>query len=166
MTSAQTSPARATDASAKPRPKLLAALRKPVVDSSESEAESENEASVSEDDATPTTTAKPSIVTRPEPATEHTNEEDESDGEDAYELMKKRLAANKSASTSHSAGPQEPPHEAPILARMRMQCLCERTPANRPQAGRRLQALEHLHRPPYGHDNRHQGFLSLQMCHQ
>ncbi|KAL1801406.1 hypothetical protein ACET3X_001748 [Alternaria dauci] len=115
MTSAHTSPARATDASAKPRPKLLAALRKPVVDSSESEAESENEVSASEDDATPTTSAKLAATTRPQLATEQTNEEDESDGEDAYELMKKRLAANKNTSASHSAAPQEAQQGLPIL---------------------------------------------------
>ncbi|KAF7675910.1 mrc1-like domain-containing protein [Alternaria burnsii] len=116
MTSAQTSPARATDASAKPRPKLLAALRKPAVDSSESEAESDNEVSASEDDATPTISAKPVTTARPRPDIEQTNEEEESDGEDAYELMKKRLAANKNSSSLKSAAPQEAQQETPILA--------------------------------------------------
>lgn len=116
MTSAQTSPARTTDASAKPRPKLLAALRKPAADSSESEAESDNEVSASEDDATPIISAKPATTARPQPDIERTNEEDESDGEDAYELMKKRLAANKNSSSSKSAAPQEAQQETLILA--------------------------------------------------
>ncbi|KAG9187423.1 hypothetical protein G6011_05294 [Alternaria panax] len=116
MTSAQTSPARAADASAKPRPKLLAALRKPVVDSSESEAESENEASASDDDAAPTTSAKPPTMAHSQRVTAQTNEEDESDGEVAYELMKKRLAVNKIALASDSAAPQETQQETPILA--------------------------------------------------
>jgi mediator of replication checkpoint protein 1 len=105
MTSTPTSPARAADASAKPRPKLLAALRKPAVDSSESEAESDSEASASEHDATPTANAKLSTTIRREPEIEQANEGDESDGEDAYELMKKRLAANKSSSAAQQEAP-------------------------------------------------------------
>lgn len=41
-------------------------------------------------------------------------EEDDSDGEDAYELMKKRLAANKSTSTTQAAAPQEAQQESSI----------------------------------------------------
>ncbi|KAI4684562.1 uncharacterized protein J4E84_006552 [Alternaria hordeiaustralica] len=115
MTPAPTSPTRAADASAKPRPKLLAALRK-TVDSSDSEAGSDSEASASENDTAPTFSAKPSTTTRGEPATTQVDEEDESDGEDAYELMKKRLAANKSSSTAQSAAPQQAQQEAPIVA--------------------------------------------------
>ena len=115
MTPAPTSPTRAADASAKPRPKLLAALRK-TVDSSDSEAGSDSDASASENDTAPTFSAKPSTTTRGEPATTQVDEEDESDGEDAYELMKKRLAANKSSSTAQSAAPQQAQQEAPIVA--------------------------------------------------
>jgi len=115
MTSAPTSPTRAADASAKPRPKLLAALRK-TVDSSDSEAGSDSDASASENDTAPTFSAKSSTTTRREPETTQVDEEDESDGEDAYELMKKRLAANKSSSTAQSAAPQQTRQEAPIVA--------------------------------------------------
>ncbi|KAI4943203.1 hypothetical protein J4E91_009643 [Alternaria rosae] len=116
MTSAPTSPIRAADASAKPRPKLLAALRKPAMDSSDSEGESYSEASASEDDVTSTVSARPSITTRQEPEITQAGEEDESDGEDAYELMKKRLAANKSTSTTQAAAPQEAQQKSSIVA--------------------------------------------------
>ena len=115
MISAPTSPTRVVDASAKPRPKLLAALRK-TVDSSDSEAGSDSDASASENETAPTFRAKPSTTTRRELETTQVDEEDESDGEDAYELMKKRLAANKSSSTAQSVAPQQAQQEAPIVA--------------------------------------------------
>jgi mediator of replication checkpoint protein 1 len=93
------------DASAKPRPKLLAALRKPTSDSSDSES-----GSASEDEGPASTVvAKPRTISTPRPTAtvEESKEDDESDGEDAYELMKKRLAANKKPTTA-----QEPPQEA------------------------------------------------------
>ncbi|KAI4642962.1 hypothetical protein J4E93_007031 [Alternaria ventricosa] len=115
MTSAPTSPTRAADASARPRPKLLAALRK-TVDTSDSEAGSDSDASASEDDTALTISAKPSTTARRELETTQVDEEDESDGENAYELMKKRLAANKSSSTAQSAAPQQAQQEAPTVA--------------------------------------------------
>ncbi|KAF7452537.1 mrc1 domain-containing protein [Pyrenophora tritici-repentis] len=118
-TSMRTSPARGTDASTKPRPKLLAALRKRTSDSSESEAESDNGSSTSEDEAPITkpaekASAKPLTMSRLQIDDNETNE-DESDGEDAYELMKKRLAASKT-SASVQLAPQEAPPETPIVA--------------------------------------------------
>ena len=92
----QSSPERALDAFSKPRTKLLAALRKPTAESSESEADSENESSASEDESPAiTTVSNPLKTSRPQVDTDQANDLDESDGEDAYELMKKRLAANK-----------------------------------------------------------------------
>jgi len=119
-TSMRSSPIRATDASTKPRPKLLAALRKRTSDSSESEAESENGSSASEDEAsTPKASdkasAKPLTISRLQINDTQTNEEDESDGEDAYELMKKRLAASKKPTTAQTA-PQEAQQEMSIVA--------------------------------------------------
>ncbi|KAE8838547.1 hypothetical protein PTNB85_02778 [Pyrenophora teres f. teres] len=115
----RTSPARATDASTKPRPKLLAALRKRT-DSSESEAESDNGSSTSEDEApiskpAERASAKSFTISRLQIDDKETNEEDESDGEDAYELMKKRLAAGKT-STSEKPASQEAQQETPIVA--------------------------------------------------
>ncbi|USP81475.1 uncharacterized protein yc1106_08749 [Curvularia clavata] len=95
----QSSPERALDAFSKPRTKLLAALRKPTAESSESEADSENESSASEDESPAiTTVSNPLTTSRPQVDTDQANDLDESDGEDAYELMKKRLAANKTLS--------------------------------------------------------------------
>jgi mediator of replication checkpoint protein 1 len=119
-------PAHATGVSAKPRPKLLAALRKTTSDSSDSESGPENGASASEDE-TPvrTTTAKPlrTLIPQPipQPDVEESKEDEDSDGEKAYALMKKRLAANKKPTT-----PQEPTQqptqqaqqETPIVATM------------------------------------------------
>ncbi|KAF1945310.1 hypothetical protein EJ02DRAFT_369648 [Clathrospora elynae] len=96
--------ARAIVASANPRPKLLEALRKPTTDSSESETESEDEASVL------TAVARPPTVLRPQPDADVANEE-ESDGEGAYERMKKRFAASKNPTV-----PQEAQKESPVVA--------------------------------------------------
>jgi mediator of replication checkpoint protein 1 len=107
------SPAHATDASSKPRPKLLAALRKTTLDSSESGSESDNGASASEDER-PVPTVKPHTTPPPQSDTEESKEDAESDGEDAYELMKKRLAANKARTTQEPS--QQAHQEAPIVA--------------------------------------------------
>ncbi|KAF1845417.1 uncharacterized protein K460DRAFT_311793 [Cucurbitaria berberidis CBS 394.84] len=90
--------ARAVDASAKPRPKLLAALRKPTTESSGSETESENDVSVSADEASamPPTTQSPT-VSRQHSKPNAADNEEESDGEAAYERLKKRLAATKNS---------------------------------------------------------------------
>ncbi|KNG51541.1 mrc1-like domain-containing protein [Stemphylium lycopersici] len=114
--SMRSSPGRAVDASAKPRAKLLAALRKPAADSSESEAESENGSSASEDEApVPAAIPNPLTTTRAQLDTDQPGQEEESDGEDAYELMKKRLAASKNSEATQSA-PQQAQQEAPIVA--------------------------------------------------
>jgi mediator of replication checkpoint protein 1 len=109
------SPAHATDASVKPRPKLLAALRKTTADSSESGSESDNGASASEDEAPiPSTSAKPFTMSLAQPEVDE-SKDDENDGEAAYDLMKKRLAANKKSATSQEP-PQEAQQETPIVA--------------------------------------------------
>ncbi|CAO2655903.1 Nn.00g047060.m01.CDS01 [Neocucurbitaria sp. VM-36] len=89
---------RAIDASPKPRRKLLAALRKPTAESSESETESDNDAPVSVDDAT---TQAPTTQTSTE-SRRYTivADDEESDAEAAYERMKKRLAARKNPAES------------------------------------------------------------------
>ncbi|EUC37546.1 hypothetical protein COCCADRAFT_1599 [Bipolaris zeicola 26-R-13] len=99
------SPARVPDASAKPRTKLLAALRKPTAESSESEAESDNGSSASEDEPhAPIALSKPlAMPIRPQLDTDIANDVEESDGEDAYELMKKRLAASKTSAVAEPA---------------------------------------------------------------
>jgi mediator of replication checkpoint protein 1 len=81
---------RSTDAS-KPRPKLLAALRKSAADSSDSETESENSASASEDD----TQSAPARAISPKSPSPGLDEEEEIDDGKAYERMKARLAASK-----------------------------------------------------------------------
>ncbi|KAJ4371521.1 hypothetical protein N0V83_004740 [Neocucurbitaria cava] len=99
---ARSSPsARATDASTKPRPKLLAALRNPTLESSGSETESENDVSPSVDEAAmEITTTKPSTVSRQD--SNAADEDEESDGAAAYERMKRRLAAKKNPTQSHN----------------------------------------------------------------
>lgn len=88
----------AIDASQKPRPKLLAALRKPATESSGSDTESERDASSSSDNASVRArTVTPITSSRPQPDADAANDEDESDGGAAYERMKKRLAASKNA---------------------------------------------------------------------
>lgn len=111
------SPARVPDASAKPRTKLLAALRKPTAESSESEAESDNGSSASEDESpAPVTLSTPlTMAIRPQLDTDTANDVDESDGEDAYELMKKRLAASKTSAIAESA-PQPAEGGAYVIA--------------------------------------------------
>lgn len=110
------SPARAPDASAKPRPKLLAALKKPTADSSESESESDDGSSASGNESpAPTTISKPLTTTQPQLDIVQTNDDDESDGEDAYELMKKRLAAGKASEAAKSA-PQQAPEQTHVVA--------------------------------------------------
>jgi mediator of replication checkpoint protein 1 len=105
------SPARVSDASAKPRPKLLAALRKPTAESSESETGSEDESSASEHESPAiTVVSKPLAITiHPQLDTAQANDVDESDGEDAYELMKKRLAAGKTSKVAEAAPQQAEP---------------------------------------------------------
>ncbi|KAF1836123.1 hypothetical protein BDW02DRAFT_646333 [Decorospora gaudefroyi] len=113
------SPTRATDASAKPRPKLLAALRNCTQDSSESETDSDNGASpsASEDELTiSVASARPLTPTQPRPDASRANDDDdESDGQDAYEIMKKRLAANNKSTTKQDVS-QEAPKSRPIIA--------------------------------------------------
>lgn len=109
------SPPRAPDASAKPRPKLLAALRKPAPESSESEPESDDGSSASENESsTLTTIPKPLTTTRPQLDITQPNDHDESDGEDAYELMKKRLAAAKTSKAAEPAPQQASDHTSVV----------------------------------------------------
>ncbi|KAH7383262.1 MRC1-like domain-containing protein [Pyrenochaeta sp. MPI-SDFR-AT-0127] len=88
----------AIDASRKPRPKLLAALRKPATESSGSDTESDHDDSMSGDDASALSrNVTPTSSSRPQADTNAADDEEESDGGAAYERMKKRLAANKNA---------------------------------------------------------------------
>lgn len=101
---------RATDASAPSRPKLLAALRKRSAGSSDSETDSENPGSDSENEMqTVQVTTKPG-VSPPRLTLDSAEEDEQSDGGNAYERMKKRLAANKKAEE-----PQNAQQEAPIM---------------------------------------------------
>ncbi|KAF2849883.1 hypothetical protein T440DRAFT_398352 [Plenodomus tracheiphilus IPT5] len=101
---------RPTDASAAPRPKLLAALRKASAGSSDSETESENAASASEDE-TPAVPLRTEPMGSPRLNADSAGEDEESDGENAYARMKKLLAADKKVAESRTAE-----QEAPIMA--------------------------------------------------
>jgi mediator of replication checkpoint protein 1 len=81
-----------------PRPKLLAALRKPIEVSSDSSSASENEVSDFESN-------EPIFRTRPQPQQSPTPdaENEDSDGGGAYERMKKRLASAKSGEEPQNA---------------------------------------------------------------
>lgn len=103
---------RAINASANPRPKLLAALRKSTAGSSDSETDSEGSASASEDDAgSPPKGAQAPVVSQSQRPTNSGNDEEESDGGNAYERMKKRLAASKKITEAQNA-----PEDGPVLA--------------------------------------------------
>lgn len=96
--------ARAIDAPSKSRPSLLAALRKPATGSSESASESESDGSVSEDESITTAAYTTLPTTAKLPAGDIAAEqEEESDDEAAYERMKKRLAASKTAAEAPKA---------------------------------------------------------------
>lgn len=100
---------RATDASAKPRTKLLAALRKSTAGSSDSETESESNASVSENDtrSSPARACSPRLTSQDLDA--HSSDDaQESDGGNAYERMKQRLAATNALPTQENPKSQSP----------------------------------------------------------
>ncbi|KAL6702904.1 hypothetical protein ACN47E_000805 [Coniothyrium glycines] len=101
------------DASSKPRPKLLAALRNPTTDSSDSDSESDSDGSNSAAGSLPMCASTKPASSEQTPGALEPNEEeeddDESDGGAAYERMKKRLAASKSGTAN-----KEPPASAAI----------------------------------------------------
>ncbi|KAH8730891.1 MRC1-like domain-containing protein [Phaeosphaeriaceae sp. PMI808] len=90
-------PTRIVDASPKPRVGLLAALRKPASQSSQSSAESEDDLSESDHDVPTQTSDLELMSSRPQPETSLSQDEGEEDSDTgaAYERMKKRLAASK-----------------------------------------------------------------------
>ncbi len=89
---------RAKVASAKPRPKLLAALRKSTTSSSDDGTESEHDASASDDETSaPVSNSILPGISSPQCAAGTVDEEEESDGGAAYQRMKNRLAANRNA---------------------------------------------------------------------
>ncbi|KAI8935300.1 hypothetical protein NX059_007888 [Plenodomus lindquistii] len=108
----QSSPSsRVIDASAPSRPKLLAALRKPSAGSSDSETESDHTASASEEDRPSLLSRTKTTVSPPRLTVDSVEDDEQSDGGNAYERMKQKLAATKKA-----AGSQKTPQEAPIVA--------------------------------------------------
>lgn len=107
-------PTRTVDASTKPRVGLLAALRKPLTESSDSSAESEDELSESDRDAPVqaprvklTSPRLESAVSAPQ------DQEEDSDDGAAYERLKKRLAASKTGEGLENAQSIEKPSPVP-----------------------------------------------------
>lgn len=95
----------------KSRPKLLTALRKQATaESSESDTESETDASESNDDLhIPANNIQSTAGLRsPRTNMESSEDENQSEGEGAYERMKKRLAAEKASTESQQTQRVEP----------------------------------------------------------
>ncbi|KAF3034587.1 hypothetical protein E8E12_002876 [Didymella heteroderae] len=100
-----TIPISASNASAKPRTKLLAALRKPTSsDSSDSSADSASDASDIEG-KTPTPAKRLFRAPTPRARTSTPEEEEEVDAESAYMRMKQRLAAAKETQEQQAPKP-------------------------------------------------------------
>ncbi|KAJ4993785.1 MRC1-like domain-containing protein [Stagonosporopsis vannaccii] len=119
-----TTPQSASAAPAKPRTKLLAALRKSDLSDSSESADSASEASDSESASTKTT--RPSYKPRDHPEVQSPEADAEADAEDAYQRMKQRLVAKKKSQE------QQAQEEAPDFTATVESNVKELTPVRKP----------------------------------